>query len=109
MNDSKLSMVQAWEKLFYEERYTATDLGKNPNYVELAKSFGIKGIKCDNKDDLSYTIEYFLNYKGPILCDFVVEPDLCLPLVAPGSSLDKMILHKNENVSNFIDPKMPPS
>ncbi len=109
MNDSKLSMVQAWEKLFYGERYTATDLGKNPNYVELAKSFGIKGIKCDNKNDLSNTIDYFLNYKGPILCDFVVEPDLCLPLVAPGSSLDKMILHKNENVSNFIDPKMPPS
>lgn len=106
MNDSKLSMVKAWEKLFYNERYTATDLGKNPNYVELAKSFGIKGIMCDNKNDLSKTVSYFLNYNGPILCDFRVKGDLCLPLVAPGSSIDNMILN-NEN-SKLIDKNLMP-
>lgn len=93
MNDSKLSMVKAWEKLFYNERYTATDLGTNPDYVKLAESFNIKGIRCDNINDLESTIEYFLNYNGPILCDFKVESDLCLPLVAPGSSLDNIILN----------------
>ena len=105
MNDSRLSMVKAWEKLFYEERYTATDLGKNPNYVELAESFGIKGIRCDNKDDLESTIKYFLEYDGPILCDFVVKEDLCLPLVAPGSAIDNMIL-TNEFTIN--PESMPP-
>tara|TARA_B100001093_G_scaffold519677_1_gene609799 strand:+ start:1739 stop:3526 length:1788 start_codon:yes stop_codon:yes gene_type:complete len=106
MNDSKLSMVKAWEKLFYNERYTATDLGKNPNYVELAESFGIKGIMCDNKESLPNTIEYFLNYDGPILCEFKVKEDLCLPLVAPGSSIDNMILDYND--SNSIDKNLMP-
>lgn len=106
MNDSKLSMVKAWEKLFYNERYTATDLGKNPNYVELAESFGIKALQCDKKENLSSTIEYFLNYKGPILCDFKVEGDLCLPLVSPGSSIDNMIL--NDNSLNIDKNSMPP-
>ena len=106
MNDSKLSMVKAWEKLFYNERYTATDLGKNPNYVELAESFGIKALQCDKIENLSSTIEYFLNYKGPILCDFKVEGDLCLPLVSPGSSIDNMIL--NDKSLDIDKNSMPP-
>ncbi len=97
MNDSKLSMVKAWEKLFYNERYTATDLGTNPDYVKLAESFNIKGIRCDNINDLESTIKYFLNYNGPILCDFKVESDLCLPLVAPGSALDNIILNNHSD------------
>lgn len=102
MNDSKLSMVKAWEKLFYNENYTATDLGKNPDYVKLAESFNIKGLRCDNINDLSSTIETFLTYSGPILCDFRVEEDLCLPLVAPGQSLDNMILDdKNDEINNI--------
>jgi len=106
MNDSKLSMVSAWEKLFYSERYTATDLGENPNYVKLANSFGIKGLNCNNKNDLSETVDYFLNYDGPILCDFKVESDLCLPLVAPGSSIDNMILHDMKDENNEKIRKM---
>ena len=62
---------------------------------------------CDNKKDLQDTISYFLSYNGPILCDFKVKEDLCLPLVAPGSSIDNMIL-SNDN-SNIIDKNsMPP-
>lgn len=106
MNDAKLSMVQAWEQLFYHERYTATDLGKNPNYVALADSFGIKAIRCKNASELPGFIDYFLNYDGPILADFRVESDLCLPLVAPGSALDDMILKDNkiEVDTNMMPP-----
>lgn len=107
LNDATLSMVKAWEKLFYDERYTATDLGTNPNYVTLAESFGIKGLTCDNEKDLPEVINYFLNYDGPILCDFKVQGDLCLPLVAPGSSIDDMILHDNP-VFNFDKDMLPP-
>ena len=60
MNDSNLSMVKAWEELFFNKRYTATDLNINPNYVELAQSFGIEGIKCDKREDLNSTINDFL-------------------------------------------------
>ncbi len=105
MNDSTLSMVKVWEKLFYNENYTATDLGKNPDYVKLANSFEIKGITCSSKDKLSETIDYFLSCRGPMLCDFRVESDLCLPLVAPGAALDNMILNnKNININNNLPP-----
>ena len=97
MNDGHMSMVRVWEKLFFEERYTATDLSNNPDYVALAESFGIKGMVCSTKKELEHKMKFFLNYPGPILCDFKTETDMCLPLVGPGRALDDMILHR-ENI-----------
>lgn len=107
MNDGHMSMVKTWEHLFYEKRHTATSLGKNPDYVKLAASFGIRGIRCAARKDLHRTIKEFLRYKGPIVCDFRVMSDMCLPLVSPGSTLDNMILTKKEN--NPSDSSLPPS
>jgi len=107
MNDSNLSMVRAWEELFFDENYIATDLNKNPDYTSLAKSFGIKAIKCDKRENLKSTIEYFLNYEEAILCDFRVESNLCLPLVSPGSALDDIIKFGDEKIK--INTDLPPS
>jgi acetolactate synthase-1/2/3 large subunit len=92
VNDSSLQMVKIWEELFFDGRYTATDNKCNPNYVKLAEAYGIKGMYCDNYSDLHATIKNFLSYDGPVLCEFKVEPDICLPLVGPGKALDEMIL-----------------
>ena len=70
MNDSTLSMVRIWEKLFFEERYTATNNPHNPDYVSLGNSYGIKSLYCDNQNDLSNVVNEFLNYDGPIICEF---------------------------------------
>ena len=107
MNDTNFSMVRAWEELFFDKQYTATDLNRNPEYDKLAESFGVKGIRCSNRDDLKSTIEYFLNYDKSILCDFRVIPNLCLPLVSPGSALDDMILFGDKDVK--INTDLPPS
>ena len=101
INDSSLSMVRIWEKLFFEERYTATNNPNNPDYVNLAKSFGINSISCDNIEDLEETIDEFLECKGPILCEFKVIGEECLPLVGPGKALDDMILFREYNNLNL--------
>tara|TARA_Y100001954_G_C15801177_1_gene600190 strand:- start:288 stop:2066 length:1779 start_codon:yes stop_codon:yes gene_type:complete len=95
INDDSLMMVKIWERLFFNENYTATDNNCNPDYVKLANSFGIEALYCDNRDDLSATVETFLNYNGPILCEFKVLGEECLPLVGPGKALDDMILFKD--------------
>ena len=106
-NDGKMSMVKAWEKLFYEERYVATDI-KNPlNYKDIADSFGIKGIMCDNRNNLKSSIKEFMEYPKHILCDFRGVHDRCLPLVAPGANLDDLILHKDQ--INIDKNALPPS
>ena len=105
MNDGHMSMVRAWEKLFYNENYVATDCSHNPDYCTLAKSYGIHSVILDNKNDLHDVVKYVLDYKGPILCNAKVETDLCLPLVAPGKALNDMITidsyHKNTKLTGM--------
>ena len=101
MNDSKQMMVNVWEKLFFEGRHTATENKRNPNFDDLAESFGIKSFKCRQAESLMEVTKKFLNYPGPALCEYVVEPEICLPLVGPGKALDDMVLfeeyHHNSN------------
>merc|ERR1711948_71383 len=51
-----------------------------------------EAVACDNEDDLPKVVEKWLTHDGPMLIDFKVVPDICLPMVAPGKALDEMIL-----------------
>lgn len=95
MNDGHMSMVRAWEELFFNKNYIATSCAYNPDYCKLASSYGIESIKIDNILHIEEKINYVLQYEGPILCNVIVQPDLCLPLVAPGKALDDLILLNN--------------
>ena len=101
MNNSAQMMVNIWEKLFFEERFTATINNNNPDYADLAESFGITSMVCDYRPHLEMAIDEFINYdKGPILCEFKIEKDICLPLVGPGCALDDMILPESQMEGN---------
>ena len=107
MNDSRQQMVYVWQKLFFDENYIATE-NKNPSYIQLAKAYGIKAYKCDNHKDLAKINKEMMLYNdGPVIVEYVVEPDMCLPLVSPGKGLDDMILY-NETFGN-LDKKNVPS
>jgi len=107
LNNKTLGMVDIWEKLFYENRITATDNKYAPSFDNVANSFGLKSLKCKKKSDLPITINKFLNTSGPILCDISTVHTPCFPLVAPGKSLDEMYLWNSEVK---VDPNsIPPS
>lgn len=114
MNDSKQMMVNIWEKLYFGGRHIATDNIRNPSFTDLAKAFGFTVFKCSKSNNLQQVTNQFLSSHGPALCEYVIEPEICLPLVGPGKALDEMILfdkyHNDEyNLENFIDPKYIPS
>jgi acetolactate synthase I/II/III large subunit len=96
MNDSRQQMVYIWQKLFFDGNIISTE-NKNPDYGKLAEAYGLDYLKCDNRDDLFFTVDLMLNSKWPILVDFIVIPDMCTPLITPGKGLDEMILI-NDNV-----------
>jgi len=111
MNDGHLSMVKTWEELFFNNRYTATNLNKNPDYSMLANAYGIKSISCNRREDLDNKINELLEYDGAILCDFKVETDKCFPLVTPGAALDNILMDdkhiKSELENNEIPNEIP--
>lgn len=109
MNNDAQMMVTIWEKLFFEERYTATLNERNPDFTMLAESYGIKSLMCDKIEDLDETINKFIECKEAILCEFKIEKGICLPLVGPGKALDDMILPENYNSNFKIEKGMAPS
>merc|ERR1719222_448885 len=80
MNDARQQMVWIWQRLFFDGRYLSVD-NVNPDYVKLAEAHGIKSIRCETEEELPGVIAEFLSYKGPVLVDFRVVPDICLPMV----------------------------
>lgn len=99
MNNKSQMMVQAWETLFFENRITATENKRNPDFKKLAESYGIKSISCYNITELRNSIRFILSYPGPILCEFKIEKDICFPIVPPGNGLDEMIHNKKQLLS----------
>ena len=94
LNNNSQDMVRVWEKLFFEDRITATENKINPSFKRVANSYGIVSMKCESLENLELHMEQFMNYNyGPILLECKVVPDVCLPLVAPGAGLDEMILY----------------
>ena len=98
MNDGKQSMVNVWEKLFFDGNIVATE-SINPNYEFIAKAYNIKYIQINKKDDVYDKIKEFINYdfNKSVILDCHVKSDYCLPLVPPGAALNEMITYKNIN------------
>jgi len=101
-------MVEYWQRLFHDARYLAVRNEQNPDYVTLAKAFGIKAIYCDSEDDIEEKMKEFLfaDPDEPVLFHVRINRTPCLPLVAPGQPLDDMIL---EDIEVDVDQAAAPS
>ncbi len=89
MNNSCLGMVHQWQKLFYEGRYSQTELERNPDFVKLADAYGWRSERVDRPGDVDAAIERMLSADGPYLLEVVVSREQNVyPMVAPGSSIE---------------------
>ena len=92
LNNDFQGMVKQWQDLFYERRYSHTAM-KNPNFAALAEAYGIRGIRCEKKEDVAKTVEEMLNHPGPVVVDFYVERnEHVYPMVPSGKGLHEMEL-----------------
>ena len=103
INNHSQSMVTAWENLFFDGRITATINKRNPCFRDLAKSFGLKSLKCDRKENVGNFVDKMFNTKGPILGEVICEREFCFPLIPPGNALDEMIFSE-QKIINQLPP-----
>jgi len=91
-NNSALGMVRQWQTLFYNQRYSNTDLQSHrfPDFVMLAEAYGCHGLRCESPDDVDSIIEKALGLNdAPVVIDFQVHKDAMVwPMVAAGTSND---------------------
>lgn len=92
INNESLGMVRQWQTLFYNERYSNTDLQSKriPDFVKLAEAYGCVGLACDSPDDVDATITKAMEINDvPVVVDFRVHRDAMVwPMVAAGTSND---------------------
>lgn len=96
INNGNLGMVRQWQSLFYQERYSQTDLSTHsrfiPDFVKLAESLGCVGMRCEREEDVPDMIAAAREINDqPVVIDFVVGADAQVwPMVAAGTSNDEI-------------------
>jgi acetolactate synthase-1/2/3 large subunit len=99
INNGNLGMVRQWQTLFYNERYSNTNLTDRktelrgtriPDFVKLAEAYGCIGLRCERKEDVDAVIEQAMAINDqPVVIDFIVHKDAMVwPMVAAGTSND---------------------
>ena len=96
INNGNLGMVRQWQSLFYEERYSQTDLATHshriPDFVKLAEALGCVGLRCEREEDVVDVINKARAINDrPVVIDFIVGADAQVwPMVAAGTSNDEI-------------------
>ena len=100
INNGNLGMVRQWQTLFYNERYSQTDLDRMaqgnsagtriPDFVKLAEAYGCAGLRCETAAEVDAVIKQAMDIQDrPVVIDFVVHRDAMVwPMVAAGTSND---------------------
>jgi len=92
MNNSALGMVRQWQNLFYEDRFSATTLGDDIDYVAFAKSLGGEGFKIKSLDEVKDVLDQVFACKKTVICNCIVEQSSnVFPMVPPGKAIFEAI------------------
>lgn len=109
LNNEYLGMVRQWQKLFYGKRYAMTNLKAGalsrrtngqeypeytPDFIRLAESYGAKGIRVTEKDQIAAAFEEAKkNTKTPTIIEFIIDPEeMVYPMIKPGGTLADLIM-----------------
>jgi acetolactate synthase-1/2/3 large subunit len=92
LNNQFLGMVRQWQQLFHEKRYSFVDIA-SPDYVTVAKGYGIEGNSIKHRNELKDALQKMLEHKGPYLLEvFVGKENNVFPMVPQGCGVSEIRL-----------------
>ena len=92
IDNRALGMVHQWQSLFYNKRYSFTELADNPDFVKLADAYGWRARRVEKPEDVDAALDEMLASKEPYLLDVIIPRDQTVyPMVAPGAPIDDII------------------
>jgi acetolactate synthase-1/2/3 large subunit len=96
LNNHFLGMVRQWQELFFEKRYSFTEI-LSPDFVKVADAYGIPGSSVHNRHELESEMKKMFDYDGPYLLEVMIEKeDNIFPMVPAGKSVSQIILSADE-------------
>ena len=91
LENRTLGMVYQWQSLLYNERHSQTLLGNSPDFVKLAESFGINGVRVEKPGETKEALSSAIKDNEPVLLNVVVDSEEALPMLPPGAGINEMI------------------
>ncbi len=92
MNNNVLGNVRQWQTMFYEKRYSQTNLYRKTDYIKLAEAFGGRGFRATNIAELRAALGDALQRTGPVLIDCQIDKDeRVLPMIPAGGTVDDIV------------------
>lgn len=92
IDNRALGMVHQWQSLFYDHRFSFTELDANPDFVKLADAYGWQAMRIEHPDQVDEALDTMLTSDGPFLLDVIIPTEQTVyPMVAPGAALDDII------------------
>jgi len=99
LNNHYMGMVRQWQQLFFGDRHSESYMDALPDFVSLAESFGIKGIRAEKKSELDKKIKEMIAHDGPVLFDCVVDPnENVYPMIPAGAAHYEIELNPDHKV-----------
>jgi acetolactate synthase-1/2/3 large subunit len=92
IDNRSLGMVRQWQELFFDRRFSEVDLSDNPDFTEVARSFGVDAMRIDARGQIGEAIDALLNHPGALLVHCLIDPAANVwPLVPPGHTNATML------------------
>ncbi|GAB3756552.1 biosynthetic-type acetolactate synthase large subunit [Spirosoma pomorum] len=92
LNNNFLGMVRQWQQLFHDRRYSFVEL-QNPDFITIARGFGMDGMTCDGRENLAGALDTMLAHDGPFLLEVIVEKEEnVFPMVPAGATVSQIRL-----------------
>ena len=91
LENRTLGMVYQWQSLLYDGRHSQTLLGNSPDFVKLAESFGVNGVRITEPGETREALSKAIKDNEPILLNVVVDSEESLPMLPPGAGINEMI------------------
>ena len=93
MNNHALGMVRQWQELFYDKNYVASVDSLQPDFMLLAKSYGMDGYRITTESEIVPELQKALNAPGAALIEVeIARRENVSPIVPPGAALNEMIM-----------------
>jgi acetolactate synthase-1/2/3 large subunit len=92
LNNSYLGMVRQWQELFFDERYSYTDISQSVDFVKLAEAYNLIGIRAEKPSEVPSAISEALSADRTVVIDFVVDPmENVFPMVPAGAAINEIL------------------
>ena len=95
-NNHVLGMVRQWQTLFYDQRYSNTNLRDKVDFVKLAEAMGAKAYRITKKEEVEVVLKEAIALKQPVLIECIIDSDdKVWPMVAPGAAIEEVFTEED--------------